>query len=54
MAAILAVILRLPPVKQRLANRQLRSHYVETLLAGAAKRARRRPKPTAPPPATLH
>ncbi|MCL4837679.1 MAG: 4Fe-4S dicluster domain-containing protein [Thermoanaerobaculia bacterium] len=33
MAAILAVILRLPPLKQVLANRQLRSRYVERLLA---------------------
>ncbi len=57
MAAILRVILRLPPVKQRLANRQLRSRYVETLLASAAKRERRRsgaPGPASVPPPTLH
>jgi ferredoxin len=33
MAAILGVILKLPPVKQLLANRQLRSRYVDALLA---------------------
>ena len=57
MAAILAVILRLPPVKQRLANRQLRSRYVETLLAAAKRKRGRVPAaPAAPPPApgTLH
>ena len=35
MAAILGVILRLPPVKQALASRQLRSRYVERMLASA-------------------
>jgi Na+-translocating ferredoxin:NAD+ oxidoreductase RNF subunit RnfB len=57
MAAILSVILRLPPIQQRLANRQLRSRYVERLLASAAQRDRRRPtpaSPAAPPPMTLH
>ena len=57
MAAILAVILRLPPLKQRLANRQLRSRYVETLLAAAKRKRGRVPAaPAAPPPApgTLH
>jgi ferredoxin len=33
MAAVLGAILRLPPVKRVLANRQLRSRYLETLLA---------------------
>ena len=33
MAAVLGAILKLPPVKQRLANRYLRSRYVEALLA---------------------
>ena len=35
MAAVLGVILRLPPVKRALASRQLRSRYLETLLARA-------------------
>jgi len=35
MAAILGVILRLPPVKQLLASRQVRSRYLEALLAKA-------------------
>lgn len=34
MAAILGVILKLPPVKQALASRQLRSRYLEALLSG--------------------
>ena len=34
MAAVLGVILKLPPVKQALANRQLQSRFVEALLAG--------------------
>lgn len=33
MAAILGAILKLPPIKHRLANREIRSRYVETLLA---------------------
>ena len=32
-AAILGVILKLPPVKRALASRQLRSRYLESLLA---------------------
>jgi ferredoxin len=32
MAAILGVILKLPPVKQTMANRQLKSRYLETLI----------------------
>ncbi len=32
MAAVLGVILRLPPVKQALASRQLQSRYLEALL----------------------
>jgi hypothetical protein len=32
MAAILGVILKLPPLKQALASRQLRSRYLEALL----------------------
>lgn len=34
MAAILGVILKLPPVKQMLASRQMKSRYLERLLAG--------------------
>ena len=34
MAAILGVILKLPPIKQALASRQLRSRYLERLLSG--------------------
>ena len=34
MAAILGVILRLPPIKQALASRQLQSRYLEALLDG--------------------
>ena len=34
MAAILGVILRLPPLKQALASRQMKSRYLERLLAG--------------------
>jgi MinD superfamily P-loop ATPase len=34
MAAILGAILRLPPVKQVMASRQMRSRYLERLLAG--------------------
>lgn len=33
MAAILGVILRLPPLKQALASRQMKSRYLETLIA---------------------
>jgi len=33
MAAILGVILRLPPIKQALASRQLQSRYLERLLS---------------------
>jgi ferredoxin len=33
MAAILGVILKLPPIKQALASRQLRSRYLEKLIA---------------------
>jgi len=33
MAAVLGVVLRLPPVKQALANKQLRSRYIDSLLA---------------------
>jgi hypothetical protein len=32
MAAILGVILRLPPLKQALASRQLQSRYLEALI----------------------
>ena len=40
MAAILGVILRLPPAKQTLASRQLRSRYLDRLLReGAAGHA---------------
>lgn len=34
MAAILGVILKLPPVKQAMAKRQLKSRYIETLVTG--------------------
>jgi len=40
MAAILGVILRLPPAKQALASRQLRSRYLERLLRGDAPSSR--------------
>jgi len=33
MAAVLGVVLRLPPLKQALASRQLKSRYLEALLA---------------------
>jgi len=36
LAAVLGVVLRLPPFKQALASRQLRSRYLEQLLARAA------------------
>ena len=36
MAAILGVILRLPPVKQAMASRQMRSRYLEKLIARAS------------------
>ncbi len=38
MAAILSVILRLPPVKQALAGRQLKSRYLENLMVWYTKR----------------
>jgi len=38
MAAILGVILRLPPVKQALAGRQLKSRYLENLMVWYTKR----------------
>jgi len=36
MAAILGVILRLPPVKQAMASQQMRSRYLEKLIARAS------------------
>jgi hypothetical protein len=33
MAAILGVILKLPPMKQAMASRQMRSRYLDTLIA---------------------
>jgi ferredoxin len=45
MAAVLGAILRLPPVKRAMANRQLRSRYLENLF---------RRKPAPPAPATTH
>ena len=33
MAAVLGVILRLPPLKQALASRQVKSRYLEWLIA---------------------
>jgi ferredoxin len=46
MAAILGVILRLPPLKQAMASRQMKSRYLEHLLARSAKTTE-----TAPPAA---
>jgi ferredoxin len=37
MAAILGVILKLPPVQQAMASRQMKSRYLEKLLAGPRK-----------------
>jgi ferredoxin len=34
MAAVLGVILKLPPLKQAMASKQMRSRYLETLIAG--------------------
>jgi hypothetical protein len=45
MAAILGVILRLPPLKQALASRQMRSRYLDRLLSSRAGR------PASAPPA---
>jgi len=39
MAAILGVILRLPPAKQALASRQMRSRYLDRLLGSASRAA---------------
>ena len=36
MAAILGVILRLPPIKQAMASRQVKSRYLERLIARMA------------------
>jgi hypothetical protein len=36
MAAILGVILRLPPIKQAMASQQMRSRYLERLIARAS------------------
>jgi hypothetical protein len=33
MAAVLGVILKLPPFKQAMASRQLKSRYLDTLIA---------------------
>jgi hypothetical protein len=33
LAAVLGVILKLPPIKQALASRQIKSRYLETLTA---------------------
>ncbi|MCX5833315.1 MAG: 4Fe-4S dicluster domain-containing protein [Deltaproteobacteria bacterium] len=50
MAAILSVILRLPPVKQALAGRQLKSRYLEHLMVWYTKKykAKARQEGTAP------
>ena len=37
MAAILGVILDLPPLKQALANQQMKSHYLEALIKWGEK-----------------
>lgn len=37
-AAILGVILKLPPLKQILASNQMKSHYLEYLLANYEKK----------------
>jgi hypothetical protein len=39
MAAVLGVVLRLPPLKQALASRQLKSRYLAALLARREKAA---------------
>jgi hypothetical protein len=41
MAAILGVILKLPPIKQALANRQQRSRYVDAMIQRHSKAATR-------------
>jgi hypothetical protein len=38
LAALLGVILRLPPIKQALASQQLKSRYLETLVEKYKKR----------------
>jgi len=38
LAALFGVILRLPPLKQVLANRQMKSRYLETLVEKYKKR----------------
>ncbi len=40
MAAILGVILKLPPIKQAMASHQMKSHYLERLLSPRARPAR--------------
>jgi hypothetical protein len=37
LAAVLGVILRMPPVKQVLATRQVKSRYLERLIAGTSQ-----------------
>jgi hypothetical protein len=39
MAAVLGVILQLPPVKQAMASRQLKSRYLEALMRRMNKRS---------------
>ena len=39
MAAILGVILRLPPIKQAMASKQMRSRYLEALIRKAERTA---------------
>jgi ferredoxin len=39
MAAVLGVILRLPPLKQAMASRQMKSRYLETLIQRSSARA---------------
>jgi len=36
MAAILGVILRLPPLKQAMASKQMKSHYLEYVISRAS------------------
>jgi hypothetical protein len=38
MAAILGIILKLPPIKQSLASQQMRSRYLESLLVWGKER----------------
>ena len=43
LAAVLGVILRLPPIKQILASQQIKSRYLETLTSYYGKKMRSQP-----------